>query len=157
VTNVVGDYTHSLNNAGDRLRLVSPLGEVVFDFRFDGQWEAPADGEGRSLVLSYEGSPVTELGQSGVWRASAFSGGSPGGPDPATVPNLALRLSRSRVGIRLELNAARARSYRIWSRSDLTTGDWRLEQNLGPAGSDGLRQVDLTPADLPQWYRVTSP
>ena len=157
VTNVVGGFLHSLGNGGDQLTLTGPLGEPVFNFRFEGSWESTADGGGKSLVLSYEGSPTSVLGRADTWRASAFNGGSPGRADAATVPNMNLKIGQNPVGIVLQFEAARARSYRVWTRNDLTGDPWRVAQALPPLDQDGPRTVNLPAAAQLQLFRITSP
>ena len=157
VTNVAGAYTNSLGNGGDRLIVTGRLGEPVLDFRFEGNWETSADGGGKSLVLAYEGTPVERLGQKEVWKASAFRGGSPGTLDAVTVPNMALKIGRDPLGITLRFNAARARPYRVWTRSDLTSDPWRLVQGLSALDQDGMRTISLPSTEQPQLFRLTSP
>ena len=157
VTNVVGGFTNSLGNGGDRLTLIGRLGEALLDFHFDGNWQAAADGGGKSLVLDYEGTATESLGQADVWRASAFRGGSPGLPDAVSVPNMALKMVKDRTGISLRFEGARARSYRLWTRNDLVGDPWRLEQTLPPQNQDGTRVVTLPQGDEARLFRITSP
>ena len=157
VTNVAGVFTNSLGNGGDRLWVTGPLGETVMDFRYEGSWESAADGAGKSLVLEYEGTPTEALGGAPKWRASAFRGGSPGAADAASVPDMAVKMTRDRTGMTLRFQAARARSYRLWTRTELGEDPWRLEQILSASNQDGERVISLTPGEQPQNYRVTSP
>ena len=157
ITNAVGTYTNSLGNGGDRLVVRGRLGETWMDFRYDGAWESAADGGGRSLVLDYEGTPLTSLGEASAWRASAFRGGSPGSIDAGSVPDMALRMSRDKAGVALRFVGGRARSYRLWTRNDLGGEPWRLEQSLPAVDQDGVRTIPITPTDVPQVYRLTSP
>ncbi|MCS7090320.1 MAG: lamin tail domain-containing protein [Limisphaera sp.] len=82
-TLVAGPYEGALANEGERLTLEGPLGEPVWEVKYEDGWYQTTDGLGFSLV------PVTEsvVSQSPTnWRPSAAFGGSPGGPDPAPLP-----------------------------------------------------------------------
>lgn len=96
VTNIAGQYTGKLNNAGDHLALAGALGEPILDFRYDNSWYPSTDGAGFSLVLRDEQAPSAAWTNAASWRPSARLGGSPGGPDlplppiPPVVVNEAL-------------------------------------------------------------------
>ncbi len=85
---ILGTFDQRLDNAGESLRLIGPLGEPIQMIRYDdvNPWPLVADGEGFSLVPAQdwgEGDPTRPE----FWRASAESGGSPGRRDPT--PNAA--------------------------------------------------------------------
>ena len=82
VTNVAGEFAGSLDNAGNRLRLISNLEQTLFDLAYDNDWQPLADGLGFSLVPRSEALAPDELALPERWRASAFAGGSPGAADP---------------------------------------------------------------------------
>ena len=90
---VVGQYTGSLNNAGERLTLAHASGNEIWSFTYDDQqpWPFTADGKGFSLVpMRSDG--LQNQGDSTLWRASSQVGGSPGREDidiriPAVVVN----------------------------------------------------------------------
>ncbi len=73
----------ALSNSGERLTILDPDDEVIWDLSYDDQapWPLEAD-QGHSLVLI---APETrpELALAKHWRASIRSGGNPGGPDEA--------------------------------------------------------------------------
>jgi hypothetical protein len=79
---VVGQYTGSLSNGGERLELQDAAGRIIHAFEYSDGWYSATDGRGFSLTLK---NPATvdpnALGEAGNWRASARSGGSPGLPD----------------------------------------------------------------------------
>ena len=87
-TNIAGEFGGSLANSGNRLALVGPLLEPIFDFAYQDTWARLADGFGFSLVLADETTPAGQLGDSARWRLSARLGGSPGQADaaPAFLP-----------------------------------------------------------------------
>jgi hypothetical protein len=83
VTNIAGEFTGNLNNAGERLELFGTLRETVADFGFAEGWYPTTDGLGFSLVLRNENALPLTPGNVNAWRVSSNLGGSPGGPDPA--------------------------------------------------------------------------
>ncbi|MEI7729006.1 MAG: immunoglobulin domain-containing protein [Verrucomicrobiota bacterium] len=87
VTNIAGEYSGSLNNSGERLFLEGPLKEPILNFSYDNSWQAMADGNGFSLVLSNEYAPFYSLTNRASWRLSSTEGGSPGQVD-AVVPSI---------------------------------------------------------------------
>jgi hypothetical protein len=82
ITNVVGNYSGSLNNGGERLTLVGPYLEPVLNFSFNNAWYPMTDGNGFSLVVVNEGAPFNTWTNAASWRPSALEGGSPGATDP---------------------------------------------------------------------------
>ena len=86
---VAGQYTGSLNNAGERIKLLDAAGAVIHDFRFEDNWFDITDGVGFSLTAR---SPKTTdpngYGNKSAWRPSAHAGGSPGADDSGQVPAL---------------------------------------------------------------------
>jgi hypothetical protein len=79
---VAGQYQGKLANEGETLKLIDAQTGVIAQFAYGGSWYSPADGKGRSLVLTNPSqvSP-SQLGQKTSWRASYRWGGSPGAPD----------------------------------------------------------------------------
>ncbi len=83
---VAGQYSGSLNNAGETLTLFTPGDESLrqVDYTDTVPWPAAADGSGVSLVRRHPGEPSGDSDAEG-WRTSGASGGSPGEMDvPAT-------------------------------------------------------------------------
>ncbi|MCZ7636014.1 MAG: lamin tail domain-containing protein [Verrucomicrobia bacterium] len=83
---VAGAFTGSLDNAGERLRLVDASNEEILDFRYDDDWYPLADGLGFSLVVVDETAAPELWNQRGQWRPSSALSGSPGTPDPPPPP-----------------------------------------------------------------------
>lgn len=75
---VAGPFAGSLNNAGERLRLVDVTGALVQEFTYDDAWYPPTDGSGYSLVIREPRAPLATWNDPGSWEASAAWGGSPG-------------------------------------------------------------------------------
>ena len=84
---VAGMYTGKLDNGGERLRLEDATGATILDFVYDDLWHPTTDGDGKSLVIvDATADPATAWSEQDNWRASSFTGGSPGETDPDTVP-----------------------------------------------------------------------
>jgi hypothetical protein len=82
--NVLGIYTHHLNNGGEAITLQTVFGAKILsvDYKSGGRWPVATDGFGYSLVPKDPNSNPNPDNPSN-WRASANSGGSPGSDDPA--------------------------------------------------------------------------
>ena len=81
---VVGQYSGSLNNGGERLALEDAAGQVICDFRYRDGWYDITDGRGFSLSV-VDPTTIEVWDAKDVWRPSAVSGGSPGYEDSADV------------------------------------------------------------------------
>ena len=77
--NIAGEFSGTLDNAGDHLVLLGPVGEVILDFNYSDDWYRLTDGLGFSLVAADLNAPP---GTSGAWHNSSYQGGSPGAVDP---------------------------------------------------------------------------
>ncbi|MHC4629471.1 MAG: lamin tail domain-containing protein, partial [Planctomycetota bacterium] len=85
--NVAGQYSGSLNNAGERITLQDAVGRTILDFSYKDGWRSITDGEGFSLTVMDPTNPdPSSWGQKDCWRASAYWGGSPGYDDSGIVP-----------------------------------------------------------------------
>ena len=83
-----GEYTGSLANDGERIRLEDPTGAAILDFRYRDGWYPITDGNGFSLTSIDPDSADTGLwGTKEGWRPSTFAGGSPGGDDESILPD----------------------------------------------------------------------
>jgi len=67
---VAGEFSGSLNNSGDHLTLLGPVGEPILDFDYDPAWYPLTDGGGYSLVAVDPGAPTGNWGQAQNWRPS---------------------------------------------------------------------------------------
>jgi len=86
--NVAGQYTGSLENAGERIRLEDAVGQMILDFKYKDGWRDITDGGGFSLTIINPNNPdPNSWGQKESWRASAYWGGSPGEDDSGILPN----------------------------------------------------------------------
>ncbi len=75
----IAEMPFGLDNGGDRLRLMDPMGVKVVDIRFDDRspWPQAADGGGSTLQLVR---PELAHGEAAAWGASEKRGGTPGAP-----------------------------------------------------------------------------
>jgi len=87
---VAGEFSGALNNAGDHLTLLGPVGEPVLDFNYDPAWYPLTDGAGYSLVVVDPAAPTSNWGLAQNWRASSQPGGSPGSTDQTQPVTLAI-------------------------------------------------------------------
>jgi hypothetical protein len=85
---VAGQYTGSLDNAGERIRLLDAVGTPILDFEYKDGWRSIADGNGYSLTVINPANPdVNSWKYNDAWRASAYVNGSPGWDDSGIIPN----------------------------------------------------------------------
>ena len=85
---VAGQYTGSLENAGERIRLEDTAGQTILDFEYKDGWRDITDGNGFSLTIINAANPdPNSWGRKNSWRASAYDGGSPGEDDGGILPN----------------------------------------------------------------------
>ncbi len=79
---LVGSYTGSLNNGGERLTLVHAAGGIIFSLEYDDvqPWPLTPDGDGFSLV-PLQTSQLHDQSKASSWRASSQQWGSPGRED----------------------------------------------------------------------------
>ena len=79
---VVGSYTGSLSNGGERIELLDAAGEAIQSFQYKDKWYDPTDGEGFSLTVVDPIDPGTiDWSDKDLWRSSQSAGGSPGWND----------------------------------------------------------------------------
>ncbi|MBN1507413.1 MAG: lamin tail domain-containing protein [Sedimentisphaerales bacterium] len=84
---VAGQYSGSLDNAGERLELRDAVGTVIHGFRFDDDWFDITDGLGFSLTLrDPKTADPSSLGEKGAWRPGSPLGGTPGVDDAGGAP-----------------------------------------------------------------------
>lgn len=75
---VAGNFVGSLDNAGERLRLVDGNSEEILDFEYRDGWYAVTDGLGFSLRVVDETAEPDAWSRKAQWVPSARVGGSPG-------------------------------------------------------------------------------
>jgi hypothetical protein len=72
--------TGALDNSGENIKLVDGSGNTLLDFDYEN-WYDLTDGEGYSLTLIDPTAATNTWSDSTSWRASAYSGGTPGEGD----------------------------------------------------------------------------
>ncbi|MHC4537212.1 MAG: CotH kinase family protein, partial [Planctomycetota bacterium] len=86
--NIAGQYSGSLNNAGERIRLEDAVGHTILDFDYKDGWRSITDGDGFSLtVIDPAYTDPYDWNEKDSWRASAYLSGSPGEDDSGIIPN----------------------------------------------------------------------
>lgn len=83
ISKLVGPFTGALANEGERLTLVGPVQETVFDLSYSPDWYPATDSLGFALVPASEGQLQEAFSDAGGWRAGSVLGGTPGLPEPA--------------------------------------------------------------------------
>jgi hypothetical protein len=78
-----GQYTGSLDNGGERIRLLDASNEEILDFSYNNSWYPITDGTGFSLVTVDDNAEPDAWGTKVQWRPSGTATGSPGSGDPA--------------------------------------------------------------------------
>ncbi|MGD0551133.1 MAG: lamin tail domain-containing protein [Sedimentisphaerales bacterium] len=85
---IAGQYAGSLDNGGERIRLLDAVGGTILDFNYNDGWKDITDGDGYSLtIVNPSDSDINDWGKKDSWRASAYINGSPGWDDSNIIPN----------------------------------------------------------------------
>jgi hypothetical protein len=86
--NTAGQYTGSLANDGERIKLRDAVGRTILDFEYRDGWRSITDGDGFSLtIIDPADSEPNNWDQKEFWRASVYRNGSPGSDDSGILPN----------------------------------------------------------------------
>jgi hypothetical protein len=86
--NIAGEYSGSLDNAGERIQLKDALGGTILDFDYKDGWRPITDGAGYSLTTINPANPdPNSWSKKESWRSSAYIDGSPGWDDSGIIPN----------------------------------------------------------------------
>jgi len=86
-TNIAGQYSGRLNDAGERIMLEDAAGRTILNFRYEDGWHSITDGEGFSLAINdamYFDLSIWDTKY--AWRPSVYLGGSPGQDDGGILP-----------------------------------------------------------------------
>ncbi|HUS91547.1 MAG TPA: lamin tail domain-containing protein [Phycisphaerae bacterium] len=114
---IVGTYTGTLSDAGERILLVGPLGEVIHDFKYADGWFDHTDSGGFSLTVRDPAQDRALWAGKEGWRPSDAPGGTPGGTDAAVNPGSIL------------INE-------VLAHTDAASGDWIELHNTTAAAID---------------------
>jgi len=82
---IAGEFSGQLDNAGDHIVLLGPVGELILDFTYSDDWYRLTDGLGFSLVNQNLNAPNSAYSSSTNWRNSSSQNGSPGFADPVLI------------------------------------------------------------------------
>jgi len=153
---VAGEYSGSLNNGGEFIRLVDAFGVAIQEFTYGdgGNWPIAADGGGSSLeALSVSG----DYNDPANWQASVLTGGSPGQRGVVRPGFASVTYDGARV--RLRFQAAIEQSYTVHWRDSLTAGQWNTLTPIPAGGSARIEEVlDDPPFGVPQrFYQLSTP
>ncbi len=76
---IAGEYSGSLNNAGEEINLVDAVGTKILDFTYSDEWYPITDGNDFTLNIINPANPdVNSWNLEESWQASNIKGGSPG-------------------------------------------------------------------------------
>jgi hypothetical protein len=139
------EYDRQLSNGGETITLSDAYGRTLAEIAYEdeGAWPAAADGEGPSLVINrLDGDPAAATN----WRASRYSGGSPGAADPLpiVINEIQLRTAQSD-----------AATFELYNPTELPAdiSHWRLNDDRSATPELVFPAGTLIP---PQSYRVFS-
>jgi hypothetical protein len=151
---VAGEFSGSLDNAGERLTLFGPLGEPILDFSYDPTWYPITDGGGFSLVAVDPTALPSAWGLAQNWRPSSGLGGSPGATDPAPPPAvLTAALAPGHV-LRLAWPAGSG-NFTLYSTAALDTpSQWSRVTNAPALLGDQWMLDSLPPTNRAFFYRL---
>ncbi|HEV8606951.1 MAG TPA: lamin tail domain-containing protein, partial [Tepidisphaeraceae bacterium] len=76
--NILGQYTDSLDNNGEEIRLLDAVNNTIQDFAYSDAWYPTTDGSGPTLTIIDPTADFTTWISPDSWRASKFAFGSPG-------------------------------------------------------------------------------
>ena len=155
---VAGEFSGSLDNAGERLTLLGPLGEPILDFSYDPSWYPITDGGGFSLVTVDPAAPPGAWGLASNWRPASELGGSPGVSDPSPpTATLSIILAPDGDGLRLAWPAASG-SFALYRAAALGPASQWISVTNTPILSGDQRIVTLSPpAGGTCFYRLQAP
>jgi hypothetical protein len=141
ISDVKGPFTGRLSNEGECVELSNANGEIVISFRYDDgmPWPASADGTGHSLIFAKQGGDPDEAS---TWSASAYIGGTPGGPDEVQIgpvdPTLVTLVDLGHPGRYFkgitEPSADRGVATTAWTRPEFNDEPQTTEWRDGPNG-----------------------
>jgi hypothetical protein len=84
--NIAGQFEGNFDNGGETVQLLDSTGEEILEFKYDGAWYDPADGDGYSLVVRSANPAFDSYDDVLSWAISAALGGSPGTADTSGFP-----------------------------------------------------------------------
>jgi hypothetical protein len=157
VTNLAGEYSGSLADAGDRIILTGPLLEPVFDVRYLPDWFPDTDGKGHSLVPVEENQVGADGSLMGTWRVSTEDGGSPGRIDPTpSIPTPVTIVPTGNSTVELRFKGVPGALYRVEEADRLGADAWKTVSTPS-AAPDGTVVLIRPIGATPRFFRVVVP
>jgi hypothetical protein len=142
-----------LSNAGERLVLVDPRRNPIFEFAYSDDWYPNTDGDGSALER-LDG--LADAGAPGSWRSGSAWGGNPGRPVEATPPSLIAVADGGPLRLQLEVRAGQA--IRLDWTDSLGSPNWSTTE-VRPMMPE-QQTIEITvpePASGSAFYRVVAP
>lgn len=150
---VVGEYAGSLDNSGERLRLLDGVGEEILDIRYEPTWYPATDGRGAALVIADDTAPWSAGDTAEGWRASTSLNGSPGGVDP---PPTALPVLTQTAPGTLRIQGEPSTVWSVQRSVDLLSWSSAATVTLGTDGETSYADT-APPAGGRVFYRCARP
>jgi hypothetical protein len=94
---VAGEFTGSLSEGGETLKLEDPLNETILDFGYDATWHPATDSDGYALVIMDAHAAYDSWGLAASWRPGVLRDGTPGRAEP-TLPEGSIIISELLAG-----------------------------------------------------------
>ena len=139
---VAGQYTGSLDNGGENVRLKDPLDNIIQEFEYKDSWYDITDGSGFSLsIRDTLAADLTIWETKGGWRPSAFNGGSPGQDDNGYVPEIG-SIVINEVLAHSHANAPDWIELHNTTDSDINIGGWFLSDSNNDIAS--MKKYEIT-------------
>lgn len=87
---VTGEFTGNLDNGGETIRLIGPMGEQVEEVRYRDGWYPATDGNGFALVSTHPNQAAAVATEASDWRTGSAFNGTPGvaGPPAPALPRV---------------------------------------------------------------------
>jgi hypothetical protein len=84
--NIVGQYTGSLDNGGEEIKLEDSTNSTILEFDYNDSWYDITDGDGFSLtIVDVNDTNLDIWDDKDGWRPSTVAGGTPGADDKSTL------------------------------------------------------------------------
>jgi hypothetical protein len=148
---VAGTYTGRLDNGGERIRVLDPVGEEILDFRYS-DWFPEADGGGFSMdIVDASGEPDSWADKA-QWRPSSTRDGTPGRSLAGSL--VARRGENSQVVLRFV--TAPNQRHVLQSMDSLVGGEWQTLIEVPPTATGQVVEHIENPNPSPRFFRVLS-
>ncbi len=134
--NIAGQYTGSLSNAGERLRLEDAIGRTILDFNYVDSWQDATDGEGFSLNIFDVNTDANNWNKQESWTASKYADGTPCADDTGLLKEHSIAINE------------------LLAHSDVSPGDWVEMKNTTSASIDISNWYLSDDADNLTKYRI---